>query len=65
MVATTLASSAVGLHITGLYSVSSTLSSYLETGVSDAFQIPYSAIAYPQDPYHVMEGTASNVIEFL
>ena len=41
MVATTLASSAVGLHITRLYSVSSTLPSYLETGVSDAFQIPY------------------------
>lgn len=54
MVATTLASSAVGLLPTGLYSVSSTLPYYLETGVSDAFQIPYSAIAYPQDPYYVM-----------
>ena len=50
MIATTLASSAVGLHPTGLYSVSSTLLSYLETGVSDAFQIPYSILAYLQDP---------------
>ena len=50
MVATTLASSAVGLHITRLYSVSSTLPSYLETGAPDAFQIPSYILAYLQDP---------------
>lgn len=65
MVATTLAFGAVGLPPTGLYSTSSTLPSCLETGVPDAFQIPYSALSDPQDCYYVMRGTASTLLEFL
>ena len=61
MVATTLASSAVALSPTRLYSVSS----YLETGVFGAFQMPYSALSNPQDRYYVMGRTASGVFGFL
>ena len=65
MVATTLASSAVALSPTRLYSVSSTFSSYLETRVFGAFQMSYSAISGPQDRYYVMGRTASGVFGFL
>ena len=37
----------------------------LETGVSDAFQIPYSALSAPQDCYYVVQGAASSVLEFI
>lgn len=62
MVAITLASSAVALSPTRLYSVSSTLSSYPETGVFGAFQIPFAG---PQDRYYVMGRTASSVFSLL